>query len=433
MSEFPPLRFSRIKLENGLDVILHSDRRVPLAHVTLHYRVGSSHEEPGKSGLAHLFEHMMFQGSENVGKARHGRHVDAVGGRWNASTSKDRTGYFETVPSNALELALWLEADRMRSLRVTEENFENQRQTVIEEKKQSYDNRPYGPAMLRFDALAYQNWAYAHPIIGSVDDLRKATVEDAVTFHRKHYGPDNATLVVAGDILEGDALGLVRRYFEGIPPATDAHDPDLSEPRQGEEKREVIRDELAPLPAIHVGYHMPPAGSPAHYALSMLALVLTKSESSRLYRRMIYDNNWAASLSVGPSLYRGPQMFVIWCQIQDGAETRIVEEALEEEVLRARESKVSDLELEKARNQVLYRFVSSRATIHGKGEALAQYMTYFDDPSLINNEVERYLEVTAEEIQKTARRVLVPANRTTLIVETGPARQEPESAAGAAP
>ena len=217
MSKIPLIRFRQEKLKNGLDVILHSDNRVPLVHVTLHYRVGSSYEQPGKSGLAHLFEHMMFQGSENVGKAEHGRQVDSVGGRWNASTSKDRTNYFETVPSNALELALWLEADRMRSLEVTSENFENQRQTVIEEKKQSYDNRPYGAALLRFDDLAYQNWAYAHPIIGSVDDLRKTSVEDAVTFHRSHYGPDNATLVVAGDILEEEALHLCHPPFPEHP------------------------------------------------------------------------------------------------------------------------------------------------------------------------------------------------------------------------
>ncbi len=420
MSNIPPIRFRQEKLKNDLDVILHSDRRVPLVHVTLHYRVGSSYERPGKSGLAHLFEHMMFQGSQNVGKAEHGRHVDAVGGRWNASTSKDRTNYFETVPSNALELALWLEADRMRSLKVSPENFENQRQTVIEEKKQSYDNRPYGAALLRFDALAYENWAYAHPIIGSVDDLRQATVEDAVTFHRSHYGPDNSTLVVAGDILEEQALRLISDYFEDIELRTDAAVPDLAEPRQSEEKLEVVKDELAPLPALHLGYHIPAAGSRAHYALSVLALVLARGESSRLYRRMIYDNNWVASLSAGPNLYRGPQMFVFWLQTQDGVDIRTVQEALEEELSRVRDFRVSDQELEKARNQVLYRAVSSRATIHGIGEGLAQYMTYFEDPMLINLEMERYLEVTAEEIQTVTRQFLVPENRTTIIVETGP-------------
>ena len=421
MSNIPPIRFRQEKLKNGLNVILYSDRRVPLVHVTFHYRVGSSYERPGKSGLAHLFEHLMFQGSQNVGKAEHGRHVDSVGGRWNASTSKDRTNYFETVPSNALELALWLEADRMRSLKVTPENFENQRQTVIEEKKQSYDNRPYGSALLRFDALAYENWAYAHPIIGSVDDLRKATVEDAVTFHRSHYGPDNATLVVAGDLLEEEALQLVSNHFEDIELRTDATAPDLDEPRQSEEKLEVVRDELAPLPMLHLGYHIPFAGSRAHYALSVLALVLARGESSRLYRRMIYDNNWVASLSAGPNLYRGPQMFVFWFQTQDGVDIQTVQEALEEELSRVRDLRISDQELEKARNQVLYRAVSSRATIQGIGEGLAQYMTYFEDPMLINLEVERFLEVTAEEILAVARQFLVPENRTTIIVEKGPA------------
>ncbi len=420
MSKLPPIRFHQEKLKNGLDVILHSDKRVPLVHVTLHYRVGSSYERPGKSGLAHLFEHLMFQGSQNVGKAQHGRHVDSVGGRWNASTSKDRTNYFETVPSNALELSLWLEADRMRSLKVTPENFENQRQTVIEEKKQSYDNRPYGAALLRFDALAYENWAYAHPIIGSVGDLRKANVEDAVAFHRSHYGPDNATLVVAGNLLEEKALRLVSKHFADIELRTDAQAPNLDEPRQSEEKLEVVRDELAPLPVLHQGYHIPAAGSRAHYALSVLALVLARGESSRLYRRLIYDNNWVASLSAGPNLYRGPQMFIFWFQTQDGVDIRTIQEAMEEELSRVRDFKISDQELEKARNQILYRAVSARATIHGIGEGLAQYMTYFEDPMLINLEMERYLEVTAEEIQAVARQFLLPQNRTTIIVETGP-------------
>ncbi len=420
MSNIPLIGFRQEKLNNGLDVILHGDRRVPLVHVTIHYRVGSSYEQAGKSGLAHLCEHLMFQGSENVDKAEHGRHVDSAGGRWNASTSKDRTNYFETVPSNALELALWLEADRMRSLRVTEENFENQRQTVIEEKKQSYDNRPYGAALLRFDALAYENWAYAHPIIGSVDDLRKSTVQDAADFHRRHYGPDNATLVVAGDILEEETLHLVAKYFEDIESVTDARAPDLDEPPQSGEKLEIVRDELAPLPALHLGYHMPAAGSRTHYALSLLSLALARGESSRLYRRMIHDNNWVASLSAGPNLYRGPQMFIFWLQIQDGVDVKIVQEALEEELGRVRDSRISDQELEKARNQVLYRAVSTRATIHGIGEGLAQYMTYFEDPKLINREIDRYLRVTADEIRTAAGQFLVPGNRTAIVVEAGP-------------
>ena len=197
-------------MSNGLEVILYRDNRIPLTHVSLHYRVGSSYEKRGESGLAHLFEHMMFEGSENVGKNEHGRLLDAAGGSWNASTSKDRTNYYATVPSNYLDLALWLEADRMRSLLITPENFENQRQTVIEEKKQSYDNRPYGRAHLRFDELAYTNWAYGHPVIGQIEDLQKFTLEQAIDFHRRFYGPGNAVLVVAGDIVEADALAKNR-------------------------------------------------------------------------------------------------------------------------------------------------------------------------------------------------------------------------------
>jgi predicted Zn-dependent peptidase len=219
--------FTEHPLSNGLRVILYRDNRIPLAHVSLHYWVGSSYEQRGQSGLAHLFEHMMFEGSENVAKNEHARLLDAAGGSWNASTSKDRTNYYATVPSNFLDLALWLEADRMRSLRITPENFENQRQTVIEEKKQSYDNRPYGRAQLRFDELAYANWSYGHPVIGDVEDLKQLTLEQAVAFHQKFYGPGNAVLVVAGDINEAEALAKIEQYFLPIADRTDNIRPDL--------------------------------------------------------------------------------------------------------------------------------------------------------------------------------------------------------------
>ncbi|HXK61875.1 MAG TPA: pitrilysin family protein, partial [Acidobacteriota bacterium] len=269
------IEFTEHKLPNGLRVILYRDNRVPLVHVSLHYRVGSSYEQRGRSGLAHLFEHLMFEGSENVAKNEHGRLLDAAGGSWNASTSKDRTNYYSTVPSNYLDLALWLEADRMRSVRITPENFENQRQTVIEEKKQSYDNRPYGRAHLRFDELAYSNWAYGHPIIGEDEDLRQLTLDQALDFYQRFYGPGNAVLVVAGDIHEDEALSRIEHYFSPIPDRTAPVEPDLSERIQDQEKREVHRDALAVLPAIMLGFHMPEYGTSDFYALSMLSLILT--------------------------------------------------------------------------------------------------------------------------------------------------------------
>ncbi len=420
----PPVAFREASLGNGLRVILHRDGSVPLVHVTLHYGVGSSFEQPGQSGFAHLFEHMMFQGSRLVGKNEHGRLLDAAGGRWNATTSKDRTNYYATVPSHQLELALWLEADRMLSLEVTEENFDNQRQTVIEEKKQSYDNRPYGLAYLRFDELAYQNWAYAHPIIGSVQDLQRATREDAEEFHRTFYGPGNAVLAISGDFQESRVLDTVERYFGVARNQSQPSSPDLFEPPQEAEKREVLEDPLALLPAVYIGYHMPRLGSPEFYALSMLTLILSQGESSRLYRRLVYEHNWITSLSAGPNQYRGPQLFVLWYQVQQGVATAPVLEAIEEEIERMCAEPVSDQELEKARNQVLHRFVAARGTLSGIGEGLARYTLLLDGPERINREVHHYLDVGAAEIRETARRVFRSSNRS--LIEVMPSAAGPE-------
>ncbi|MFQ5740597.1 MAG: M16 family metallopeptidase [Acidobacteriota bacterium] len=417
MSQIPSIHFVRDQLENGLDVILCPDRRVPLVFLAVYYRVGSSYEKPGRSGFAHLFEHMMFQGSENVAKNEHGRYVDSAGGRWNATTSKDRTNYFETLPSHYLDLGLWLEADRMRSLRVTEENFENQRQTVIEEKKQTYDNRPYGSAYLLFDQLAYQNWAYGHSIIGSVEDLRKATLQDAIVFHRTYYRPDNATLVLAGDIDEGAALKKIETFFGSSSRPNPPPPPDLTEPEQKEEKRQCIQDPLAALAAVSVGYHLPHLGSPDHYALAMLSLVLAHGDSSRLYRKLVYDNNWVTSLSAGTNLYKGPQLFRLWLQIQEGVEVQQVLGTLNEQLLRFQEELVSEKELEKARNQVLFRYVTGRSTVADIGQALARYAVLYEDPDMINQEARRYLAVSREAIRDAAARTFRPENRTAIVVE----------------
>lgn len=417
MSEVLTIEFEEHYLSNGLQVILHAHSRAPLVHVSLHYRVGSSYEAQGRSGFAHLFEHMMFQGSQNVGKAQHGLYVDQAGGRWNASTSKDRTNYFETLPSQYLDLALWLESDRMRSLEITPENFENQRRTVIEEKKQSYDNRPYGLSFLRFDELAYNNWAYAHPIIGSVEDLESADIEDARDFHRRFYGPGNATLVLSGDIEPAEALDRVRLYFEGIPDRTEVKVPDLSEEEQKEEKRETVKDRLAPLPAVSAGYQMGSLGSNDYYALSLLALVLAGGDSSRFYRKLVYDQNWITSLYAGPNQYRGPELFRIAFQIQDKVDSETILHTVDDELQDIAAKGVTDAELEKARNQITSRFVSRMATVSRIGELLAHYAVLYDDVNMINQELDRFHSVTNEEIQLLAAKVFTSRKRTLILTE----------------
>lgn len=412
----PILEFQEHRLENGLQVLLYRDSRCPLVHVSVHYRVGSSYEKPGYSGFAHLFEHMMFQGSANLGKNEHGKYIDQAGGHWNASTNKDRTNYYETVPSHYLDLALWLEAERMSSLKVTLENFENQRQTVSEEKKQHYDNRPYGLASLRFDELAYDNWAYGHPIIGSVEDLQRMTWQDALEFHRTYYSPGRAILVLSGDLDEKAAWEKVRAHFEAIPDHRPVLEPELGEPEQKSQKREVMRDPLAVLPAITMGYHMPPLGSPEYYALSVLSAALSHGESSRLYRRLVYFNNWVTALSTGPNEYKGPELFDLSFQLQAGVDVSTVLAAVEDELNRVCEEAISEGELEKAKNQITYAFLSRLSTVAQIGERLARYTVYFDDPSLINSELDRFLCVSTRDILQAAR-VFAPENRTLLVVE----------------
>ncbi|MEE2823166.1 MAG: pitrilysin family protein [Acidobacteriota bacterium] len=421
----PEIVFEEHILENNLHLLIHQQDHVPLTHVSVHYRIGSSYEKPGFSGLAHLFEHMMFQGSENVGKNEHGRYVDNAGGQWNASTGKDRTNYYETIPSHYLELALWLEADRMRSLNITPENFENQRKTVIEEKKQTYDNRPYGLATLRFEELAYTNWAYGHSIIGEVKDLEKCTLQDAVDFHHTFYGSGNAILVLAGDLSEIDVLEKVRKYFSDISDHTERQNPYLEEPRQVAKKSETIQDPLATLPAIYMGYHMPELGSPEYYALSMLALILSQGESSRFYRQFIHDNNWVTSFSVGPNQNKGPELFYIWAQVQSGIDVDRVVQAIEKELSDLGKMPITEVELEKARNQTTDRFVGRLTKIAHIGELLAHYALFFENANKINSDLDRYLAVTQEDILKVAQQVFCPENQTLIIVEPAPITTNP--------
>ncbi len=412
----PQIEFSQHRLENGLEVLLHHDATAPLVHVTVHYRVGSSYEQPGRSGFAHLFEHMMFQGSANVPANEHGRLVDAAGGRWNATTSKDRTNYFETLPSSGLSLGLWLEADRMRWLSVTEENFENQRQTVLEEKKQSYDNRPYGASFLRFDELCYTNWAYGHPVIGSESDLLKAGLDDIQEFHQHFYKPSNATLVVSGDFSGEEALDEIDRFFGPAPvDGPRAPLPDLDEPVQTTARHEVIIDPLAALPSIQIGYHMPAAGQPDSYALTMLALALATGDSSRLRHSLVHDRNWVTSLSISPNGYRGTQIFTIWMQVQKGVEPERVSSLVVDELARLPERPLSAEEMEKTRNQALFRLLEKRRTVSGVAESLARLALLFEDPGRINREAEAYLRVEPEDIQQAAGRALLPEKRNVLV------------------
>lgn len=412
----------RLKLKNGLDMVLMKDSSAPVVAVNIWYKVGSKDEQPGKSGFAHLFEHMMFQGSQNVGKAEHMKLIDDVGGWMNGSTSKDRTNYFEVVPTNQLRLALWLEADRMKSLDVTQENFENQRSTVKEERRLRIDNAPYAPVFYELlDELAFENWAYKHSLMGSMEDLDNAALLDVIDFHKKFYSPDNAVLAIVGNFLAKDAIRFVKEYFEDIPAGSQRPNIDLNEPQQTSEKRMTWQDKFAPLPAYVCAYHIPAYGEKDYYTLELIEKILFDGESSRLYRQLIEEQRASLHLFGGVDSKMGPNIFMVYAQISPNHLLTEVENIIDSELHRLKNEPVSDRELQKVKNKFKADYISRLEKVHFKADQLCKYTMVFDDPNLFYQELDRYLKATAADIQMAAKKYFTKENRS--VIEVVPAGQ----------
>lgn len=407
----------RERLPNGLRVVLNPDRSVPTVAVAVYYDVGSRNEVQGRSGFAHLFEHMMFQGSANVGKGEHFVIITNRGGSMNGTTSEDRTNYFETLPSNELELGLWLEADRMRSLAITEENFENQRAVVMDERRQSYENQPYGASFLRANALAYGDyWPYAHSTIGDMQDLVDAPLSAVQEFWQEHYAPNNAVLSVSGDFDPAEAMALIRRHFEDIgsrevpayaPPAIQA---------QTAERRDQMSDPLADLPALHINYHIPASQEADHAALEMLSLILGHGDSSRLYRGLVHDREVVSDISASTDDRRGPDLFSVFALIAEGHTPSEVEALVYAEIERIAHDGVQERELQRVRNQVRAYFLFSQQSNLDRARNLAEFEMYQGDANLIRGDLDRYLAITAADIQRVAGQYFVATNRSVLHV-----------------
>ena len=416
----PPLaalRIQRHTLENGLRVVLSPDRTIPTVGIAVYYDVGSRNEVRGRSGFAHLFEHMMFQGSANVIKGQHFSLIMNRGGEMNGTTSTDRTNYFETLPSNELALGLWLEADRMRSLAITEENFENQRTTVKEERRQSYDNRPYMNSMLRINELAYGDyWPYAHSTIGDMADLDAAPLEAVQEFFDQYYAPNNAVLSISGDFEPEAALQMVQRHFGDISRGTvPVYDPPEIQP-QTRERTEQLLDPLAQLPAFHLAYHIPPTRSDDHYPLELLAIILGDGESSRLYRRLVKEDEVLQQIHVGTDDRRGPDLFSVWAIVAAGQTADAARSVIFEELRKAAEGDITERELEKAKNRVASSFVFGMQSNLSRAMRLAEFELYYGDADLLRDELSRYLSVTLDDIQRVAGRYFDATNRTVLDV-----------------
>ena len=405
----------RTTLGNGLRVVVVPDRSVPVIAVAVYYDVGIRSEPQGRTGFAHLFEHMMFKGSENVGPGEHFYLIFTKGGNMNGTTSTDRTLYFEVMPKNQLDLALFLEADRMRSLNVTKENLENQRQAVKEERRLGLDNQPYGQTSEKLDDLVYDNPANEHSVIGSMQDLDAASVEDVHSFFKTYYAPNNAVLALVGDLNAAETLAKVKKYFGAIPRQPAPKPPDLTEPAIKEERRAGIEDKLARTPRLDIAYRIPDSNSADYRTLSVAAGILGMGESSRLYQRLVKEKELVTSVFSGVNGRAGPSKFQIGAMLRPGQSTQEVEAIIAEEIARLASAPVDAKELQRARISIRRGALGPRQNVLSTAVALAEGAALFNDPNRVNTDYEKRMAVTAEEIQQAAKKYLQPSNRAVVV------------------
>ena len=426
--QLPPTAIEQFTLSNGLRVILSPDNSVPVVSVAVYYDVGSRNEKTGRTGFAHLFEHMMFQGSENVPKAAHFQHIFNAGGTMNGTTSTERTNYYETLPANHLPLALWLESDRMRSLKVTQENLDNQRQAVQEEKRLRYDNQPYVNAFLRINELIFKNPANAHSTIGSMEDLDAATIDDVQEFFRVFYAPNNAVLTIAGDFEQQQALALVKQYFEGIPGQPNPPAVDVSETEEVAQTREIFYDKLAPSPAFVLGWKIPARRTPEYYALALAGDLLFEGDSSRLYQKLVKGDESVVSIQGGVDERRGPSAWYIFALPKPGEEVATIREQIFAEIKSLATAGPTTEEMEKLRNSLSNDAVRGRQSSMYRAQRIAEYALYDGDPHLFDSELGLYLAITADEIKIAVSQFLDVDNRVVLDIIPGALEDETQEA-----
>lgn len=407
-------------LGNGLRVVVAEDHSVPVAAVNIWYDVGSRHEPAGRTGFAHLFEHLMFEGSAHVPKGDHWKHVLGAGGTLNASTWCDRTNYYDTVPSNHLETVLWLEADRMGTLVLDQPRFDTQREVVKNERRQRYENQPYGMWVERLHALAFPpGHPYHHSTIGSMADLQAATLDDVQAFHRRHYAPNNAVLTVVGDVEPEATFALVERYFGGLEPlATVPGAPDGTLPLSlGGEVRET-RPDVVPVPRVFVAHRIAPMGHPDHDAADVLAAVLGSGRGSRLYRSLVLERRLAqppgGSMTDTWPFVGGVALMAGDASAREGVDVADLEKAFHEVCESVTREAVGADELDRARAQLTSDWLHRMASFDSRADTISMFATLFGDPDLVNGYLPRLLAVSADDLHRVATDVLVPDNRVVL-------------------
>jgi predicted Zn-dependent peptidase len=419
------IEFQEFTLDNGLHVILHQDHSTPIVAINIYYHVGSKNEQPDRTGFAHFFEHLMFEGSKHVEKGDFAEYVKNAGGVYNAGTWFDETLYYQVLPSNQLEMGLWLESDRLMQLVIDSVGVETQRSVIKEERRHRYENQPYASFLEKICTNSFIKHPYRWVPIGDVQYIDEAELHEFIEFHEHFYVPENAVLVISGDIEYDKTKKLVEDYFGDIPRGNhDIYRPDIEEPPQTEEIRKTVYDNIQ-LPAIFTAYRMPAKGDPDTYALGMLQTLLSGGQSSRLYKALVDNKQLAYEASAMPLSLEDAGVFIVYGIANTEVKLEDLEAAMEEEITRVIESGLSEREFQKLQNQTENDFISRNTTMAGISESLAEYHTFFGDATLINTEIEKYLAVTPENIIEVAEKYLVPKNRVVLYYL--PKDQEPKS------
>jgi zinc protease len=410
-----PIDFTDRTLPNGLRVLLVEDHRVPSVAINVGYRVGGKDDPPGRSGFAHLFEHLMFKGTKNTRPETIDRLTEDIGGLNNAFTAEDITNYYEVVPSNYLETLLWAEGDRLGSLAVTEEHFHTERDVVIGEYDQRILAEPYGMLDELVNREAYAEHPYRRGVIGDPENLRAATLDDVVAFHRTFYRPDNAVLVVVGDFDPVQANAWIDKYFGRVPkPDTPIPRVTAVEPAQTAERTFTYRAANVPLPAIEYAYHIPEWRHPDAPALDIVETLLGMGKSSRLYQSLVYRQRVATAAHASADLREQPGLFSFRAIASTATPIERVREALDAEIARLRDELPSASEMERVRTQIASSFVRSRQTYNNIAVALVRSAVERDDPGALNSDLDRYRAVTGADVQRVARQYLTRENRTTI-------------------
>jgi zinc protease len=422
------VNYKETTLKNGLRVITVEDHSAPVIAISVNYNVGSRDERKGRTGFAHLFEHMMFQGSENIGKSEQMVLVLNNGGTMNGTTNEDRTVYFEALPSNQLDLLLFLEADRMRSLAITKENLDNQRNAVQEERRRGLDNQPYGKSGEIQQELIYDNFAYKHSVIGSMEDLNAASVEDVAEFFKTYYAPNNAVLALVGDFDTKEALAKISKSFESIPRQPDPPKVDMTEPEQKEERRATVDDVLARAPRVDLAYKAVAGNTPDFYALQVLSATLQGGQSSRLYQKLVKEKEVATNIGGFMDEKRGLGALYVSATLRPGATTEDVEKVIYEEIERLKKEPIADWELQKAKNNTRRGIINGLQSSLSRAITLSQYAIYYNDPGLLNTRLDKVSAVTKEDVQRVANKYLRDTNRT-VVITIPKAKARPTAAA----